>query len=124
MKVLFKLNSNKKVISISGFDEEIKSPENVYLEVTQEKLNEYGELVGRLFYENGKFITKDIDFKKEELKHERIVFLKDQLFKTDFKIIKCMEAKLLDKTMPYNYVDLIQQREAWRKELNDLEEGE
>jgi hypothetical protein len=124
MKVLFKLNLNKKVISISGFDEEIKSPENVYLEVTQEKLNEYGELVGRLFYENGKFITKDIDFKKEELKHERIVFLKDQLFKTDFKIIKCMEAKLLDKTMPYNYVDLIQQREAWRKELNDLEEGE
>jgi hypothetical protein len=124
MKVLFKLNSNKKVISISGFDEEIKSPENVYLEVTQEKLNEYGELVGRLFYENGKFITKDIDFKKEELKHERIVFLKEQLFKTDFKIIKCMEAKLLDKAMPYNYVELIQQREAWRKELNDLEEGE
>jgi hypothetical protein len=121
MKVLFKLDENKKVVSISGFDQEIKSPENLYVELTQEKLNEYGELVGRLFYENGKFITKEIDFKKEELKHERIVFLKEQLAKTDFKVIKCYEAQLLDIEMPYDFKELIKQREEWREELRLLE---
>jgi hypothetical protein len=122
MKVLFKLDENKKVISITGFDQEIKSPENLYVELTQEKLNEYGELVGRLFYENGKFITKEIDLKKEELKHERIVFLREQLANTDFKVIKCYEAQLLDIQMPYDFKKLIKQREEWREELREMED--
>jgi hypothetical protein len=120
MKVLFKLDANKKVVLISGFDQEIKAPENLYLEVTQEQLNEYGELVGRLFYENGKFITKENDLEKEEIKHEKIVFLKEQLANTDFKVIKCYEAQLLDIEMPYDFKELIRQREEWREELRAL----
>jgi hypothetical protein len=121
MKVLFKLDANKKVISITGFEQEIISPENVYIELTQEQLNEYGNLVGNLFYEDGKFINKEINLKDKELKHERIMFLKEQLSNTDFKVIKCYEAQLSNEEMPYDLQTLLAQRKAWRDEINQLE---
>jgi hypothetical protein len=121
MKVLFKLDTNKKVISITGFEQEIISPENVYIELTQEQLNEYGNLVGNLFYEDGKFINKEINLKDKELKHERIMFLKEQLSNTDFKVIKCYEAQLSNEEMPYDLQTLLAQRKAWRDEINQLE---
>jgi hypothetical protein len=59
----------------------------------------------------------------------RIRDLKLFLSQTDFKIIKCYEAQLLNIEMPYDFIELIKQREEWRKELNNiqpeqLEEGE
>jgi hypothetical protein len=55
-------------------------------------------------------------------KEQRISDLKKLLFLSDFKIIKCYEAQLLDIEMPYDFKELIKQREEWREELRKLEE--
>jgi hypothetical protein len=52
----------------------------------------------------------------------RIRDLKQFLFETDFKIIKCYEAQLLEEEMPYDFKELISLRRSWRQELNLLQE--
>jgi hypothetical protein len=52
----------------------------------------------------------------------RIRDLKKFLFETDFKIIKCYEAQLLEEEMPYDFKELISLRRSWRQELNLLQE--
>jgi hypothetical protein len=54
-------------------------------------------------------------------KEQRISDLKKLLFLSDFKVIKCYEAQLLDIEMPYDFKELIKQREEWREELRLLE---
>jgi hypothetical protein len=53
----------------------------------------------------------------------RIRDLKLFLSQTDFKIIKCYEAQLLNIEMPYDFIELIKQREEWREELRTLQES-
>lgn len=45
----------------------------------------------------------------------------DSLKKDDYKIIKCFEAQLMNKEMPYDYQTLISEREQIRKDVADLE---
>jgi len=47
--------------------------------------------------------------------------LKQNLINTDYQVIKCYEAQLLNEEMPYNLQDLLAQRKAWRDEINALE---
>lgn len=56
------------------------------------------------------------------IKKGRLRDLKELLFKTDFKIIKCYEAQLLEEEMPYDFKELISLRRSWRQELNVLQE--
>lgn len=39
----------------------------------------------------------------------------------DWKVIKCYEAKLLEKEMPYDVNDLLAKRAEVRKRINELE---
>lgn len=39
----------------------------------------------------------------------------------DYKIVKCMEAKLKNEDMPYDVDDLITQRQAVRDKINELQ---
>lgn len=48
--------------------------------------------------------------------------LKEQLASSDYKIIKCMEARLMNREMPYEYAVLINERNGVRDQINDLEE--
>ncbi len=50
----------------------------------------------------------------------RLRDLKQLLIDTDFKIVKCYEAQLLGQEMPYDYKNLILQRQKWRNEINEL----
>lgn len=52
----------------------------------------------------------------------KIEMLKEQLFAGDYKIIKCYEAQLMDREMPYDINLLIQERDAWRASINEYEE--
>jgi hypothetical protein len=45
----------------------------------------------------------------------------DELKADDYKIIKCYEAQLTGKPMPYDYIELIAKRDALRAEFEDLE---
>jgi hypothetical protein len=51
----------------------------------------------------------------------RLRDLKQNLIETDYKIIKCYEASLIGEALPYNINELIQQRNQWRVEINELE---
>ncbi len=39
----------------------------------------------------------------------------------DWKIIKCYEAKLMNKEEPYNLVELMEKRQAARDRINELQ---
>jgi predicted nuclease with TOPRIM domain len=51
----------------------------------------------------------------------RLSHIKKYLDNSDYKIIKCYEAQLLQEEMPYNLQELLAQRKAWRDEINALE---
>jgi hypothetical protein len=58
------------------------------------------------------------EFKKTaEYKQTRIAELKQFFSETDYKIIKLAEGELT----PEECADVIEQRKAWRKEINELE---
>ena len=73
-----------------------------------------------------KGISKDISQseKNEVIKGfiiSRISHLRAYLNQSDYKIIKCYEAQLLNEDIPYDLQELIQERKAWREEINNLE---
>ena len=53
---------------------------------------------------------------------QQIDELKRELSTSDYKIIKCYEAKLMNKNYPYDYEEVITEREKIRAEINKLQE--
>lgn len=51
-----------------------------------------------------------------------ILELKNNLIESDYKIIKCYEAFMRQLPLPYNLEELSAQRDAWREEINQLEQ--
>lgn len=47
--------------------------------------------------------------------------LKQELIEEDYKIIKCMEAQLMGQTIPYDYTQIINARNAKRLRIETLE---
>lgn len=47
--------------------------------------------------------------------------LKDELSASDYKIIKCYEASLVGKELPYNILEVHSERQALRDRINELE---
>ena len=66
-------------------------------------------------------IEEDIKSTQKNEKIVRIGFLKTQLLLTDYQVIKCYEAQILNEPMPYNLEELLAQRKAWRDEINAIE---
>lgn len=75
----------------------------------------------RAAYDEYEDIQVYIPYTAQEIAQRRISELKPLLTAEDYKIIKCMEAQLTGATMPYDYEDLIEQREEYRAEINSLE---
>ena len=57
----------------------------------------------------------------QQQREARIWELKDQLAQGDYKIIKCAEAQLTGEPMPYDIEALVAERNAMRREINELE---
>jgi hypothetical protein len=55
-------------------------------------------------------------------KNRKINLLRKNLLNTDYQIIKCYEAFMRQLPLPYNLEELSTQRDAWRAEINQLEE--
>lgn len=62
-------------------------------------------------------ILRFVPFSVEELAERRVADLKGKLFDTDYKILKIVEGASTISEM----ADVIKQRAAWRKEINELE---
>jgi hypothetical protein len=73
---------------------------------------------------NGKPIsTVPLDsINKESIKKRKIKEIKENLNSTDYKVTKCYEAFMRQLPLPYNLEELAAQRDAWRAEINQLEE--
>jgi hypothetical protein len=63
------------------------------------------------------FILQDSNFIKDKIK-----MLKQQLYNTDYKVTKCYEYFMRQQPLPYNLEELSAQRDAWRAEINQLEQ--
>jgi hypothetical protein len=52
---------------------------------------------------------------------DRVDFLKNEIAKSDYKIVRCYEAQLLGQQSPYDVNQLTSERAAIRQEIRDLE---
>jgi len=76
---------------------------------------------------DGKIIEIGFTDKEKQLmrKHnlpDMVKQLKNNLENTDYQIIKCYEAFMRQQPLPYNLEELSAQRDAWRAEINELEQ--
>lgn len=53
---------------------------------------------------------------------DRISFLKNEIAKSDYKIVRCYESQLLGIEMPYDVQQVASERQTIRQEIKDLEE--
>jgi hypothetical protein len=127
-EIMIKTNKYNEVIYIGGFNEKILSNNIFYLDISQEDFDKYANMMPNLYYENDSFIQKSdedliiINKNKIQKKYETLLELKVNLQNTDYKIIKCYEAFMRQQPLPYNLEELSAQRDAWRAEINQLEE--
>jgi hypothetical protein len=96
-----------------------------FIEVEINNIDEI--IIGETGFIDNKFVyigytEKEILFKNKNDKIQKLQELKNNLFNTDYKIIKCYEAFMRQQTLPYNLEELSAQRDLWRAEINQLEE--
>lgn len=118
-------DKNKNITSWA--DSEIENYEKV--EISEEDFMNFNDTEGRAFeiIDGIAVKTKDIEQEKEKLSDRynniiRISKHKEQLASTDYKIIKCAEAQILDKEMPYDVESLVFERQKLRNSINELDD--
>jgi hypothetical protein len=124
MKFYYKLDSLNRIFYLSGPDNSDTEAIEGW-DITEEEYEKISK--GIYGIEDNKIVKKErpIEEIEEENKHIRIYHrppeLKKLLQETDYKVIKCYEAQLLNEEMPYNLQDLLAERKAWRDEINAIE---
>jgi hypothetical protein len=126
MKVNIKLDEENRIINSYVFNEAVhQNTDELTIDITDDQF--FSIVVGKTTYLNGEF-GEHAEFNQEILernnivnKYDRIQILKENLFNTDYQIIKCYEAQLGNEDMPYDLVELLAERKAWRDEINALE---
>lgn len=123
MKIHLKLDNEKRIIWYSiPFEGEVIESGVLEADVDFSLI-----VLGQTKFQNGILVQgttynpEILTFLNEANEHKRIDELKELLNNSDFKVIKCYEADMLDEPMPYDFVALVSERKAWREELNELE---
>lgn len=119
---MIKVNYNQKTGKVISFGKDTKP----YIEITeQERRQPLPDKYSYYAVVDGKFTIKRRTPTIEELHkgdiqaiNSEINELKKKLFDTDYKAIKYSEGLLTDK----EYAEVKAQRQAWRDEINRLEE--
>lgn len=119
---MIKVNYNQETGKVISFGKDIKP----YIEITeQERKQPLPDKYSYYAVVDGKFTIKRRTPTVEEIKvdetakiNKQIYDLKQKLTQTDYKAIKYSEGLLTDK----EYAEVKAQRQAWRDEINRLEE--
>ena len=119
---MIKVNYNQKTGKVISFGKDTKP----YIEITeQERKQPLPDKYSYYVVVDGKFTIKRRTPTIEEIKvdetakiNRQIFELKQKLTQTDYKAIKYSEGLLTDK----EYAEVKAQRQAWRDEINRLEE--
>lgn len=59
---------------------------------------------------------------EKQRKQQEVINLQWKLNSTDYKVIKCSEAKLLGNDIPYDVKTVVAERQAIRDQINELQE--
>lgn len=119
---MIKVNYNQETGKVISFGKDTKP----YIEITeQERKQPLPDKYSYYAVVDGKFTIKRRTPTVEEIKvdetakiNKQIYDLKQKLTQTDYKAIKYSEGLLTDK----EYAEVKAQRQAWRDEINRLEE--
>lgn len=119
---MIKVNYNQKTGKVISFGKDTKP----YIEITeQERKQPLPDKYSYYAVVDGKFTIKRRTPTVEEIKvdetakiNRQIFELKQKLTQTDYKAIKYSEGLLTDE----EYAEVKAQRQAWRDEINRLEE--
>ena len=119
---MIKVNYNQETGKVISFGKDIKP----YIEITeQERKQPLPDKYSYYAVVDGKFTIKRRTPTVEEIKvdetakiNRQIFELKQKLTQTDYKAIRYSEGLLTDK----EYAEVKAQRQAWRDEINRLEE--
>lgn len=119
---MIKVNYNQKTGKVISFGKDTKP----FIEITaQERKQPLPDKYSYYAVVDGKFTIKHRTPTIEEIKvdetakiNRQIFELKQKLTQTDYKAIKYSEGLLTDK----EYAEVKAQRQAWRDEINRLEE--
>lgn len=119
---MIKVNYNQKTGKVISFGKDTQP----YIEITeQERKQPLPDKYSYYAVVDGKFTIKRRTPTVEEIKvdetakiNRQIFELKQKLTQTDYKAIKYSEGLLTDK----EYAEVKAQRQAWRDEINRLEE--
>lgn len=119
---MIKVNYNQKTGKVISFGKDTKP----YIEITeQERKQPLPDKYSYYAVVDGKFTIKRRTPTVQEIKvdetakiNRQIFELKQKLTQTDYKAIKYSEGLLTDK----EYAEVKAQRQAWRDEINRLEE--
>lgn len=124
VKVHYDIESKKVLGFYPDFINYNKIPEP-YVEVTDERHAELVEMAnsGKELYLSNlvekSFDLREIIISQEQQRQNRIAELKSLLAQTDYQAIKYAEGQLSAS----EYAEMKKQRQAWRDEINLLEEG-
>jgi hypothetical protein len=113
-----KINDNSEIekLKSSGWIEVIKTePPQIN--------NDYTNIIESIYEnENGDLILKyNVSYNKTKIQ-EYINSFKQQLSDSDYKVIKNMEAQLINEEPPYDSITLHNERQVLRDKINELEE--
>jgi hypothetical protein len=102
---------------VSEVQKEIIIPEE-YQDIFPRKFMFFKIINNELSYDN----QSNLNNLEKKPKYKKLSELKNLLQETDYKIIKCYESFMRQQPLPYNLEELSTQRDAWRAEINQLEE--
>jgi hypothetical protein len=102
---------------VSEVQKEIIIPEE-YKDIFPRKFMFFKIINNELSYDN----QSNLNNLEKKPKYKKLSELKNLLQETDYKIIKCYESFMRQLPLPYNLEELSAQRDAWRAEINQLEE--
>ena len=111
----FLTDIEKENLIIEGWSEVISLDNNI-------NPNEYYVNKKEVFIKDGQFYSTYVSFIDYKKCGNEITNLKQQLSNTDYKVIKNMEAQLVNEELPYDSVTLHTERQALRDKINELEE--
>ena len=111
----FLTDIEKENLIIEGWSEVISLDNNI-------NPNEYYVNKKEVFIKDGQFYSTYVSFIDYKKCGNEITNLKQQLSDTDYKVIKNMEAQLVNEELPYDSVTLHAERQALRDKINELEQ--
>jgi hypothetical protein len=125
MKLYVGLLDNNYNVYAFAFESNVIGNSFEYEFKTDEEYNNFINNYMYYVYKNNVLVFSE-KLKNNRLKEEenivKINVLKSNLASSDYKITKCYEYFMRQQTLPYNLEELSAQRDAWRAEINELEE--